>query len=200
MSLQQKILSREYVMQFRQEFIIIYELLVPQFVKNQKQIIVASCHVPVQGGKRAEYAENVLKQLEEMGENINCPVIAAVDFNCDIIKGNRIGFGFEVPRYDPTIHRVFCSGGNSNPCIDFFAYKNFGEDVAVKVYKVVAELACNLDNGVLSENKNKFLQYQQQLEKTSILDTIHEISDHDPLTALLTIKDSENVPIDKEEF
>ena len=146
-------------------------------------IIVASCHVLTKCGCRVDYAKNILMQLDQMGRNIGCPVIVAGDFNCDLIQEGSVHF--LVPKYNPTIHRVICSGGNSKPCIDFFAYKNLDENLVIKVDKVVANLACESElEGVLSEDKYKFLQYKNN---GSTLDKIHKLSDHDPLTATLTI-------------
>ena len=167
-------------------------------IANQPKIILASCHVPARtlnGDSRAKYSKKMLKKLENLGKEMNYPVIVAGDFNCDLIKNNN--HNFTVPKYDPTIHRVICSGGNSNPCIDFFAYKQEGA-VVVKVHNVRAELASNASD-VLSSDKYKFLQYQERLKKksTCTLDTkIHKMSDYDPIKATLTIVNVQDQPIE----
>ena len=172
------------------------EVLKCRNIRKQHKVIVASCHVPNKSGSRADYAKNLLKELDKMSKKLNCPVIVAGDFNCDLLQKGHADF--LVPKYNPTIHRVICSGGNGNPCIDFFAYKNFGGHVAVKVNNVVANLACEDKlEGVLSKDNYKFLQYQQRVKKESNLDEIHKFSDHDPLTARLTciIEDSQSAKL-----
>ena len=122
-------------------------------------------------------------------------MIVGGDFNCDVLE--KVGYEsleFTVPKYDPTIHRVICSGGSGDKCVDFFAYKN-NRDVPVMatVSSVRADIVW--PNGAcdpLSWDKGNFVEYTQHLHNKakSTLDRItKEISDHDPLKAGLTIED-----------
>ena len=165
-------------------------------IQSKPKIIVASCHVQrylnnsqCESPKRdsiKDYAKAMLGELEELGQD--CPIIAAGDFNCDIIK--NIGHNFIVPQYNPTIHRVVCSGGNGKPCIDFFAYKNKCDRYMVEVNDVSAEIVwLKKDNAQVLKNWDKctFPLYQQHLAKISALDVIPSV--HDPLIAKLNIDD-----------
>ena len=171
-------------------------------IPQEPKIIIASCHLPRKEGKTTDNASKLFANLDELRQKTGYPVIVAGDFNCDIrptkTTGDRVVLKcFEVPTYNPTIHRVLFSG-NKSTCIDFFSYKNCDDvdrSVRVRVDNVCAELirpsrdaahlvSCN--NGQVN-----FLQYQQYIseEKSkSALHQIHAISDHDPLKATLTIE------------
>jgi len=170
-------------------------------IPSKPKIIVASCHVQrrLKESKTKspkcdsikDYAEQMLKELEELGKAVNYPVIAAGDFNCDILKDCRSKF--VVPKYDPTIHRVVCSGGKGKPCIDFFAYINCGECTMIEVKNVHAEIVWpeDDDDDVRFPLKNldrknfPLHQIEHLSEEKSTLDKIS--SDHDPLQAELNI-------------
>ena len=162
-------------------------------------IIIASCHLPVHHGERTENATNLFARLDELRRITGYPVIVAGDFNCDI-RPTTTTAGvdlkcFEVPAYDPTIHREMFSGKN-HACIDFFAYKNCNDidrSVRIKIYNVCAELLQPSDDALhLVSRKNdqfNFVQYEHFIRKeNSKLHQIHHISDHDPITATLSIE------------
>ena len=167
------------------------------------RIIVASCHLPRREGKTTDNASNLFANLDKLRRETGYPVIVAGDFNCDITRptkttGNRVDLKcFEVPTYNPTIHRVLFSGNHST-CIDFFSYKNCDDvdrSVRVRVDNVCAELIQPSRNAAHSVSWNNgqvnFLQYQQYISKDkseSTLHHIHNISDHDPLKATVTIE------------
>jgi len=143
---------------------------------------VASCHVPTNPKDSKSqslakygirnYAEQTLKELEVLSEKTGYPLIVARDFNCDLLESKALNY--TVPKYDPTIHRVVCSGGNPNKIIDFFSYKNCGGCVSVSVNDVLADIAWPyIDHDLINWDKCTFLQYQKHLNGISTLDMIH---------------------------
>jgi len=167
-------------------------------IPSQPKIIVASCHI-LKNYKNSKspssakhenikkYAEKTLEELEELSKKTGYPLIVAGDFNCDLLESETLKY--KVPKYDPTIHRVFCSGGNSNKIIDFFYYKNCDGYVSVSVNNVSADIVWPYsDHDLINWDKCTFPQYQKHLQKKSTLDMTP--SDHDPLKAILNITDT----------
>lgn len=102
---------------------------------------------------------------------------------------------FLVPQYNPTIHRVLYASGKGKTCIDFFAYKNCDERRACsEIYLTNIDAKIVPQDDVLSTvmltiNGEDYLDHKEyQRSKDSTLEKIHDISNHDPLTATLTIK------------
>ena len=166
-------------------------------IQSQPKIIVVSCHVPAKdGGNRVDYTTKILEQLKMLSEETGYSLILGGDFNCDLFKENNDNeeisqLGYVVPKYDPTIRRVVCSGGSPNKCIDYFAYYNCSGHVITKVSYVSADIVWPFDDpDFLDWDKCSLPQYQEHLTKNSTLDKIKKaFSDHDPLKATLCITD-----------
>lgn len=161
------------------------------------RIIVASYHLPYKKlpsgiTTRESLAKSVFKELDQLRILKRCPVVIGGDFNFNLLKKEVDTSGFIVPYYNPTIHRLFCSGGKGDDVrIDFFAYKNCNDISGVcekiKVSSVWAEMillenqtTANF-NPITGENGQYYLG-----EQSTLLKTLHELFDHDPLKATLT--------------
>ena len=87
---------------------------------------------------------------------------------------------------------MICSGGNGKPCIDFFGYRNWGDNAAVEVCNVHAEIVWpSTDHDFINWNRQHFPQYQKYWASESTLNQTP--SDHDPLRATLTIKEKSSL-------
>ena len=169
---------------------------------NGPRIIVASYHLPSKTSNKVNLVRSIFENLDQLRISKRCPVVIAGDFNCKLLEKRVDTSGFIVPHYNPTIHRLVCSGGRGDDVrIDFFAYKNCndisGSCEKIKVSDVRAEMillenqtTANF-NPVTGENGQYYLEHTEYYEhkavsKQSTLDTLHKSFDHDPLIATLT--------------
>ena len=88
---------------------------------------------------RTSNAEQFFKAVNHLGQVTGYPVVVGGDFNCELLKKGVETHGFIVPQYDPTIYRASI-GTPSDPCIDFFAYKNFDGCTKIEVEDIRATL------------------------------------------------------------
>jgi len=166
----------------------------------RQPIIVASCHMKTktsdetEKNKKVKYIEEILKYLHKLSNDIKCPVIVAGDFNRDVLQEiDYKKFLLEVPKYDPTIRRVICSGGSHDKCIDYFA----NTPHMFTITDVRADIALSPDNyDMFNWDQRYFPQYQKHLLGESTLDNIP--FDHDPLNAKLIINVDDLISIEKD--
>ena len=156
-------------------------------------IIVASFHNPsreTDGDSHKDNATKLFSALENLRQMTGYPVLVGGDFNCELLKDNVERSHFIVPQYSPTIHRVLYASGKGKICIDFFAYKNCDNRRAcseIQLTNVEAKMLSSSSNSVLLKGMHVDYKEYQKI-KGSILREIHDKSNHDPLTATLTIK------------
>ena len=146
-------------------------------------IIVVSFHSPYKTKALHSRVTQLFSALDYLGQTGGYPVLVAGDFNCDLLKKNVNTRGFIVPRYKPTIHRVH------KKCIDFFAYKNYAGCAKIELDNVHADLLLNCPVKVIDDHHH--LDQNAACSWSSMLKDIDKevyMSDHDPLTAILTIK------------
>jgi len=159
-------------------------------IPHRPEVIVVSCHLPNPTYPNA--AEEFFEALDKLRQDLGYPVLVAGDFNCPLLKYNMDCVGFEIPHYNPTIRKVLIPEKNTyTRIIDFFAYKNFGQCVKLKLSGVHAEIvlpSSDTPHPVCWNNgQPTYTQYQEHLKKKSTLHQIHENIDHDPIKAVLNI-------------
>ena len=139
--------------------------------------------------EKVNSVKSLFNFLNALGESTNCDaIIVGGDFNIDILDETEIAGearqGFEIPKYDPTIHRAIHS--RDYMCIDYFTYKNFNEDpnipmitindVKAKTVVVVPDLINVTGTGQYTINIS---QYESDFQ------TVRSASNHDPIEATL---------------
>ena len=164
------------------------------------RIIVVSFHNPYRGLTRDKITSNATKFFNtygHLGQITGYPVLVAGDFNCELLKYKGDKSNFMVLKYNPTIHRalVIRSRGDHEPCIDFFAYKNYSGCTEIEVNDVHADLVPHSDDCPITGAGD---QCNLGPPSSSILKQINSnayVSDHDPLRATLTVKFVPNLTI-----
>ena len=138
------------------------------------KFIAASLHNLNNKEYSIKMAELFLLLLSMVGETTGHPVVLAGDFNANILKSSEVTrLGYTVPEYKPTLHRL----NHKSPIdvtIDFFLYRP-GKDGTAVLHTVKAEIAQAdvVDSKGIIDNKK--------------MDTLHKVSNHDPLRATLQL-------------
>ena len=166
--------------------------IVPLVISDQL-ILAVSLHGRHVGINKESHVKNILTVLDGIGQSTNCTaIVIGGDFNLDVktkIQGFLDHNKFEVPQYNPTIHRVIHAASLKiktkllPTCIDYFVYKNYRDDYTVKVTEVKQKMLIGCPNLVIQEEPG---QYNINLDDES-LQEVKAISDHDPLFAKLTL-------------
>lgn len=144
------------------------------------KFIAASLHNLNNKEYSIKMAELFLQLLSMVGETTGYPVVLAGDFNANILKSSEVTrLGYTVPEYKPTIHRL----NHKSPIdvtIDFFLYRP-GKDGTAVLHSVKAEVARAdvVDSKGIIDNKK--------------MDTLHKVSNHDPLRATLQLSKTARV-------
>ena len=158
--------------------------------KRIKMIAVSSHLDNSSTPEKVNSVKSLFNFLNALGESTDCDaIIEGEDFNIDILDETEIAGevrqGFEIPKYDPTIHHAIHSRGYM--CIDYFTYKNFSEgiapmitidDVEAKMVVVVPDLINATDAGQYTINIS---QYEKDFQ------TVRSASNHDPIEATLNL-------------
>ena len=168
------------------------------------RIIVASFHNPNRATRdetRIQNAEHFFEALNHLWEITGYPVVVGGDFNCELLnpkgKVKKVDTcGFEVQKYNPTIHRALI-GSSSSPCIDFFAYKNYSSGcIKIEVKNVHANMlplpgSAALIKGTGGQHSLDYKECKYITDKYHpglTLTAINNKSNHDPLRATLLVK------------
>ena len=113
------------------------------------------------------------------------------DFNIDILdpavltKEERLGF--EIPMYNPTLHRAMY--GKDYMRIDYFMYKKFNSEISIRIQEVQAKMIKRVPDLVTITDG----QYELNMDKyETVFQEIRSLSNHDPIEAILTICSGQN--------